>query len=43
MNIIRNAFRFLFQLIQFEARFPLIVWVLLLLAVFIAKVEIVCQ
>ncbi len=46
MNTIRNAFRFLFQPIQVEARFPLIAWVLLLLAVFIAmisKVEIVYQ
>lgn len=43
MNIIRNAFRFLFQPIQFETRAPLIVWVLLLIAVFFGKVEIVCQ
>lgn len=46
MNTIRNAFRFLFQPIQVEARFPLIAWVLLLLAAFIAmisKVEIVYQ
>lgn len=46
MNTIRNAFRFLFQPIQVEARFPLIAWVLLLLAVFIAmisKAEIVYQ
>ncbi len=43
MNTIRNAFRYLFQPIQVEARFPLIAWVLLLLAVFIGKVEIVCQ
>lgn len=43
MNTIRNAFRYLFQPIQVEARFPLIAWVLLLLAVFIAKVEIVYQ
>lgn len=43
MNTIRNAFRFLFQPIQVETRFPLIAWVLLLLAVFIAKVEIVYQ
>lgn len=44
MNIIRNVFRFLFQPIQVEARFPLIAWVLLLLAVIIAmisKIEIV--
>ena len=43
MNTIRNVFRFLFQPIQVEARFPLIVWVLLLIAVFIGKVEIVYQ
>lgn len=43
MNIIRNVFRFLFQPIQVETRFPLIVWVLLLIATFIGKVEIVCQ
>ena len=44
MNTIRNTFRYLFQPIQVEARFPLIAWVLLLLAVIIAmigKVEIV--
>ncbi len=44
MNIIRNTFRYLFQPIQVEIRFPLIAWVLLLLAVFIAmisKIEIV--
>lgn len=43
MNTIRNAFRFLFQPIQVEARFQLIVWVLLLIATFIGRVEIVCQ
>lgn len=43
MNIIRNVFRFLFQPIQVEIRFPLIVWILLLIAVFIGKVAIVCQ
>ena len=46
MNTIRKVFRFLFQPIQVEVRFPLIAWVLLLLAVFIAmisKVEIVYQ
>ena len=43
MNTIRNAFRFLFQPIQVEARFPLMAWVLLWIAVFIGKVEIVCQ
>lgn len=46
MNTIRNAFRYLFQPIQVEARFPLIAWVLLLLAVIIAmisKIEIVYQ
>lgn len=43
MNTIRNAFRFLFQPIKVEARFPLIVWVLLLIATFIGRVEIVCQ
>ena len=46
MNIIRNAFRFLFQPIQVEVRFPLIVWVLLFVAVIISiisKIEIVYQ
>ena len=46
MNIIRNVFRDLFQPIQVEARFPLMAWVLLLLAVIIAtisKIEIICQ
>ena len=43
MNTIRNVFRYLFQPIQVEARFPLIVWVLLLIATFIGRVEIVCQ
>lgn len=46
MNTIRNVFRYLFQPIQVEARFPLIAWVLLLLAVIIAmisKIEIVYQ
>ena len=46
MNTIRNAFRFLFQPIQVEARFPLMAWVLLLLAVITAtinKIKIVCQ
>ena len=46
MNTIRNAFRFLFQPIQVEARFPLMAWVLLLLAVIIAtisKIKIICQ
>lgn len=41
MNIIRKVFRFLFQPIQVE--FTLIGWVLLLLVVFISKVEIVCK
>ena len=43
MNIIRNVFRSLSEPIQVEARFPLIVWVLLLIATFIGRVEIVCQ
>ena len=43
MNTIRNVFRSLFEPIQVEARFPLMAWVLLLIAVFIGKVEIVCQ
>lgn len=46
MNTIRNVFRYLFQPIQVEARFPFIAWVLLLLAVIIAmirKIEIVYQ
>lgn len=44
MNIIRNAFKFLFQPFQVEARFPLITWVLLFVAVIISiisKIEIV--
>lgn len=44
MNTIRNAFRFLFQPIQVEVRFPLAAWLLLIIAVFIAiisKIEIV--
>lgn len=46
MNTIHNIFRFLFQPIQVEARFPLMAWVLLLLAVIIAtisKIKIICQ
>ena len=46
MNIIRNVFRDLFQPIQVEARFPLITWALLLLAVIIAtigKITIICK
>ena len=46
MNTIRNVFRYLFQPIQVEARFPLIAWILLLLAVIIAmisKIKIVYQ
>ena len=46
MNIIRNVFRDLLQPIQVEARFPLITWALLLLAVIIAmisKIQIICQ
>ena len=43
MNIIRKVFRSLSEPIQVEARFPLMAWVLLLIAVFIGKVEIVCQ
>lgn len=44
MNIICKVFRFLFQPIQVEVRFPLIVWVLLFVAVIISiisKIEIV--
>ena len=46
MNIIRKVFRDLFQPIQVEARFPLITWALLLLAVIIAtisKITIICK
>ena len=46
MNTIRNVFRSLFEPIQVEARFPLMAWVLLLLAVIIAtisKIKIICQ
>ena len=46
MNIIRNVFRSLSEPIQVEARFPLMAWVLLLLAVITAtinKIKIVCQ
>ena len=46
MNIIRSIFRDLFQPIQVEARFPLITWALLLLAVIIAtisKITIICK
>lgn len=46
MNTIRKAFRFLFQPIQVEVRFPLIVWGLLFVAVIISiisKIEIVYQ
>lgn len=46
MNTIRNAFRFLFQPVEIEVRFPLIAWVLLIMAVIIAtisKVKIVCR
>ena len=46
MNIIRNVFRSLFEPIQVEARFPLITWALLLLAVIIAtisKITIICK
>ena len=46
MNIIRNTFRYLFQPIQVEIRFPLMAWVLLIIAVLISaisKVEIVYQ
>ena len=53
MNIIRNVFRDLFQPIEIEFRFPLIVWVVwaifaieILLAVIISiigKVEILCK
>lgn len=44
MNIIRKVFRFLFQPIQVEARFPLMAWILLFVAVIISiisKIEIV--
>lgn len=44
MNTIRNAFRFLFQPIQVEVRFPLMAWILLFVAVIISiisKIEIV--
>ena len=46
MNTICKVFRYLFQPIQVEARFPLMAWVLLLLAVITAtinKIKIVCQ
>ena len=46
MNIIRNVFRDLFQPIEVEVRFPLLAWLLLILAAFIwtiSKVEIICQ
>ena len=46
MNIIRNIFEFLFKPIQIEIRFPLLAWVLLLIAVIISiisKIEIVYQ
>ena len=46
MNTICKVFRYLFQPIQVEARFPLMAWVLLLLAVIIAtisKIKIICQ
>lgn len=46
MNIIRKVFRYLFQPIEVEVRFPLMAWVLLLLAVIIAtisKIKIICQ
>lgn len=39
MNIIRNVFRFLFQPIEIEVSFPLTVWVLFLLAVFITMIS----
>jgi hypothetical protein len=46
MNIIRKVFRYLFQPIEVEVRFPLLAWLLLILAAFIwtiSKVEIICQ
>ena len=46
MNIICKAFRYMFQPIQVEARFPLMAWVLLIIAVLIfiiSKIEIVYQ
>ena len=46
MNIILKVFRYLFQPIEVEVRFPLLAWLLLILAAFIwtiSKVEIICQ
>lgn len=53
MNTIRKVFRFLFQPIEVEVRFPLIVWVLLHVAVIttiigeittiISEIEIACK
>jgi len=46
MNIIRKVFTYVFQPIQVEVRFPLIAWVLLLVAgiiTIIGKIEIVCR
>lgn len=44
MDVIHSIFRYLFQPIQVEARFPLIAWILLFVAVIISiisKIEIV--
>ena len=44
MNTIRNVFRYLFQPIEVDVRFPLAAWLLLIIAVFIAiisKIELV--
>lgn len=50
MNTIRKVFRFLFQPIQVEVRFPLIVWTIFAIEILVAviisiigKVEIVYQ
>jgi hypothetical protein len=50
MNIIRKVFRYLFQPIEVEVRFPLIVWAIFAIEILVAviisiigKVEIVCK
>ena len=46
MNTIRKIFRYLFQPIEVEVRFPLMAWLLLIMAAFIwmiSKIEIVYQ
>nr|DAI46615.1 MAG TPA: hypothetical protein [Caudoviricetes sp.] len=50
MNTIRNVFRYLFQPIEIEVRFPLIVWAIFAIEILVAviisiigKVEIVCK